>query len=916
MRRNVWIPIGIIILLVLLFGNTVVTLFTDWLWFSDLGHAYEAIFAKIIWTRLALAAVFALLFFAIVYTNLRIARHLAPPPGRMRVGWEEEVRVRVEAFIRRGLGLLILLGSIVIAFFVGLQSAGHWDDWLKFANASSFGRPDPVFGLDIGFYVFKLPFWDFLYGWLFATILVAAIATAALHYVSEGMDFFANTPRFAPGVKAQLAILLAALFFLKAAGYRLMMYHLVLSPGDLFYGAGYTDMHARMPALWILMVAAVIGGIIVLVNMYRRGIWLAAGAFVGLIGLSIVVGALYPASVESVRVKPNELEAQRPYIARAIDYTRHAFDVDRIAPRSFDYVPDLTPDELAANPAAVQNIRLWDYDPLKRAYNQLQVFQQYYDFNDVDIDRYMVNGTYRQVMLSARELAGPPQNADTWVNRYVRYTHGYGYVMSPVNAVTPEGRPVYFSSGIPVQTVPGLDLKVPQIYFGELTDNYVLVHSKRPEFDYPTGATEVNATYNADSGPIIGSFFRRLMFALRFGDANIMLSNDLEPTSRILFRRNIATRVKSMFPFLSFDKDPYLVTVKGRMYWFHDAYTTTANYPYSQALPDSDITYIRNSVKLVTDAYTGKVTAYIYDRSDPIIRTYSRIFPGVFRPMSEMPGEFKSHVRYPEDLFNIQATVYSRYHMTDPSVFYSGADLWQIPTLGGSTDTTEAQNMEPYYIITRLPNSPLDEFILILPLVRPGKNNMVAWMAAKCDPEDYGKVITYEFPRGETVFGPRQVMGRADQDTTISSQVTLWNQSGSQVVRGNMLAIPINNSILYVEPLYLQSTSTPIPEFKRVIVSLGDRLVMAETLQGALSALMGGASVSVPASSSGVQPAPPSAKPTAGRPIVAAPGNVQQLIKQANDQFNRAQEAQRKGDWAGYGREIDALKKTLGQLQK
>ena len=916
MRRTIGILIGVLVVLLVMFGSTAVRLFTDWLWFSDLGPAYATIFTKIMWSKIALAVIFGLLFFVIVYTNLRIARHLAPPAGRVRFDVGEEARERIEEFLRKGLGILLLVGSLVIALFVGLSAAGHWDDWLKFANATSFGRNDPIFGQDIAFYVFKLPFWSFLHGWFFGAILVAAIATGILHYLDEGMDFFANTPRFAPGVKAQLAILLAILFFLKALGYRLAMYNLVLSPGSLFTGAGYTDIHARLPALWILLFVAVIGGVLVLLNIYRRGIVLAAAAFVGLIGLSIVVGGIYPAAIESIRVKPNEQEAQRPYIKYAIENTRHAFNVDTIAAREFHYVPNLTPQEIAANPAAIQNVRLWDYDPLKNAYNQIQVFQQYYDFNDVDIDRYTINGTYRQVMLSARELAGPPQNADTWVNRYMRYTHGYGYAMSPVNEVTREGMPVFSVSGIPVTAIDELKLDVPQIYFGEVTKDYVLVNTRRPEFDYPVGATEVTTTYKGESGPVIGSFFRRLVFALRFGAANILLSNDIKPDSRILFRRDIAERAAAIFPFLSFDRDPYLVTANGRLYWFHDAYTKTNRYPYSEEYENTGIRYIRNSVKLVTDVYTGKVTAYMSDETDPIIRTYAKAFPGVFRASKEMPAEFRAHVRYPEDLFRIQAAVFARYHMTDPSIFYSGTDLWQIPSMGAGVQSGQQGTMEPYYIITRLPNSQVDEFILIMPMVRPGRNNMVAWMAAKCDPADYGRLITYEFPRGETVFGPAQIRARAEQDTTISAQLSLWRGHGSDVLHGAMLAIPIENSILYVEPLYLQSTTTQIPEFKRVIVALGDRLVMAESFQQALSELMGGASITTPTATAAPSAGRPAAQPARPGVPSAAPSDVQQLIRQANDQFNRAQEAQRKGDWAGYGREVDALKKTLGELQK
>ncbi len=913
MKRNLGVVIGILAVLVLFFGGTAIRLYTDWLWFGDLGGAFRSIFSKVIWTKLAMAAVFGGLFFVIVYTNLRIARRLAPPPSRTRAGWEEEVRARVEDFIRRGLGAVILLGSLAIALFVGLNAAGQWEQWLKFANSTPFGVHDPLFRADVGFYVFKLPFYSFVYNWLFGTILVAGLATAILHYVDEGIDFYGNVPRFAPGVKLQLGILVAVLFFLKAVGYKLSMYNLVLAPGRLFDGAGYADVHARLPALWILLVAAIIGGILVLVNIRRRGIMLASGAFVGLLVLSVLVGYIYPSAVESLRVKPNELDAQRPYITLAINATRQAFGVDKIQSSKFDYQPDLTPADFEANRAAVQNIRLWDYEPLRRAYNQLQVFQPYYEFNDVDIDRYMVKGAYRQVMLSARELAGLPSNANTWVNRYLRYTHGYGLAMTPVNEATPEGLPVYFASGIPVATVEGLEVTTPQVYFGETTNDFALVNTKREEFDYAVGgASEITTSYKGDVGPRLNSFFRRLAFAARFGDMNLVLSQDITPGSRILFKRNISDRARTIFPFLTYDRDPYLVTIKGRLYWFLDAYTTTSLYPYSDATEESGIRYIRNSVKIVTDAYSGKVTAYMFDPSDPIIRTYAKAFPGAIRPASEMPTEFRAHVRYPEDLFRVQTEVYARYHQTDPAVFYSGNDLWAIPTMGTTAEQTQGEQLEPYYLITRLPRSTKDEFILVLPFVRPGRPNMVAWISAKCDPEEYGQLISFEFPRGETVFGPAQVMARANQDTVISQQLTLWGQAGSSVVRGSMLAIPISNSILYVEPLYLESTSNQIPEFKRVIVSLGNRLSMEPTLQSALSVLMGGANISVASQTTGIRQALPTA--VGGRPAQASEA-AQGLIRQANEQFNRSQQALKRGDWTAYGKEMDALAKTLRELQ-
>ncbi|MBI2844213.1 MAG: UPF0182 family protein [Armatimonadetes bacterium] len=919
------IGIIIVVLLAIIFGSTIVRLYTDWLWFDDLG--YTSIFSKMIWARISLGLSLGALFFVIVYTNLLIARRLAPPPTRRYAGIEEELRARIGAIAEKGLGLLLFGGSLFVAFLVGVEAATHWDEWFKFANATSFGVADPQFGIDIGFYVFRLPFWNYLYGWLFFTLFAATVATAILHYADEGIDFFGNVPRFAPGVKAHLAILLALLFFLKAAGYKLMMFGLVTSPGEIFYGAGYTDIAARLPGLWILLFVAAIGGAAVLANIYRPGIWYAAGAVAGLIVVSFVVGAIYPAVLEQFIVKPNEFQKQRRYITRGIEYTRRAYRVDNIASRPFDYSRELAPEAISRNRAAIQNVRLWDYEPLKRAYRQLQELQQYYDFHDVDIDRYTIDGTYRQVMLSARELPGPPQAAQTWVNKYLRYTHGYGYAMSPVNEVNPEGMPVFFASDIPTVTRGGIELEVPQIYFGELTNDYVLVNTKRKEFDYPVGGADEETVYTAESGPVIGSLLRKLFFAIRFGDVNILLSEDLTASSRVLFRRNISERAQTIFPFLEFDSDPYLVTVDGKLYWFHDAYTSTNKYPYSEPVTfgfqatAARVNYIRNSVKLVTDAYTGKVQAFAFDPDDPIIRTYSKVFPGVFKPADEMPEDFRAHVRYPEDLFRIQALVYSRYHMTNPSTFYSGTDLWRLPEVASGNGAGERQ-LEPYYIITRLPESSIDEYVVIALLVRPEKHNMVAWMAAKCDPADYGKLIVYEFPRGELVFGPRQIMARTNQDTEISQQLTLWDQLGSNVVRGNLLAIPIENSILYIEPLYLESTTTQIPEFKRAIVALGNSIAMEPTLAEALAAVTGVSGL--PAVAEAAEPteaAPaPERRPTEAAPPperpAAAPPEVAELTRRARQQFSRAEEAQRSGDWAEYGRQIDALKKTLQELEQ
>lgn len=933
MSRFTWVLVAIAAL-VLFFGSTIIRLYTDSLWFADLG--YSVVFSTLLWTRLFMTLVFAALFFVIVYTNLWIAKRLAPPPTRRYSGVEDELRQRFSTLARRGLTLLLLVGTIVVSLIFGLQAASHADEWLRFANATPFGVNDPIFNRDIGFYVFRLPFLSYLYGWVFFAVLVAGIAAALLHYANEGIDFIGNSPRFSSGVKTHLAVLLAILFFLKAFGYWLARFNLVNTPGTLFYGAGYTDATTRVFAYSVLIIAAVIGGLLVLLNAYRRGIWLAAGALAGLLGVSILVGAVYPSLVEQISVKPNQLAKQTPYIRHALNATRMAFGVDQITSRAFDYEDDLTAQQIANNQAAVQNLRLWNYEPLKRVYNQLQVFQQYYEFADVDIDRYTIDGTYRQVMLSARELAGLPERSQTWVNQHLRYTHGYAYVMSPVNIVAGEGLPVYYVDGIPPNVRGGLDLDVPQVYFGERTEGHVFVDTRQKEFDYPVGGEDRENTYDADSGPLVGSFFRKLAFAARLSDFNMVLSNDIRTNSRVLFRRNIVERAQALFPFLALDNDPYLVTVNGRLFWFHDAYTITDRYPYSEPVGlgfhnrDAEVNYIRNSVKIVTDAYTGKVEAFVTSPDDPIIKTYQRIFPGILKPMDQMPEEYRAHIRYPKNLFEAQAHVYAKYHVTDASTFYSGTDLWQLPSITTNDDGSDAGRVQPYYVITRLPDSTRDEFILIIPMRRANRENMVAWMAARCDSPSYGQLIVYKFPSGERVYGPSQIKGRVDQDTEISQQLTLWGQLGSSVVRGDLLAIPIEKSVLYIEPLYLESTTTQIPEFKRVIVALGDRIAMEETLEQALAKVVGADALPTVAAAGRItdgaapptrpetaeQPARP--QPTPAPPVGGTPAltEVRELAQRARDQYRRAQELQRKGDWAGYGREITALEKTLAELER
>lgn len=919
MRKYFWPAVVIIAALFIIFGTALAPLYTDWLWFKDLG--YQKVFETILFTRIKLGLMLGLLFFAVIYGNLWYARRIAPPPSPM--GLEQQLLERLGSLARRGIGLLLFLGSIVISAMVGLEAATHWEKWLMYFNATSFGTSDPVFGKDIGFYVFQLPLVRYLYNWLFFALVVAAMASAGIHYADEAIEVFGNRIQFAPKVKAHLFTLVAAMFFLKAFGYRLAMYDLLFTPGTHFDGAAYTQVNASIPAMWIMTVAVIIGGLLVLYNITRRGIGYATAALVGVIGLSVVVGSMYPGFIQKFQVEPNELQAETPYIERAIKATREAYGLTNVAVRDFPAESVLTAEDIAANSVTIENIRLWDQGHLQDAYKQIQTIQQYYTFVDVDVDRYWLKDPqtgekrYRQVWLSPRELstASLPAQSQTWVNKHLQYTHGYGFCMSPVNEVTTEGLPRLFVYDIPPRTSIDMPLNRMGLYFGELTDHYVLVDTTLSEFDYPTGDRTATTKYEGDGGVNVGTLLRKMLFAVRFSDINILLNDNITRSSRILYKREIRDRLSSLFPFVKFDEDPYMVVVDGDIHWICDGYTVTDAYPYSQRRQARlfAYNYIRNSVKAVVNAYTGQVDAYIIEEPlpDPIIRTYDRIFPGVLKPISEMPPALREHIRYPEDLFSIQTTIFERYHVTDPTVFYNNSDLWAIPRRGELvTAEEEARTMEPYYVIMKLPNGVKEEFILMTPYIRAGKFNMVSWMCAKCDDPDYGKLVVYNFPREKNVFGPQQVAARARQDTYISQQVTLWSQQGSSVGSGNLLVIPIESSLLYVMPVYLVSTATKIPELKRVIVALGDKVAMEETIEEALSKVIG-----APVPSAGPRPSPTRTAPPPPEIAGARPnGEVTRLIGEALSQYRQAQDAQRRGDWAAYGEKIKQLEKTLEEL--
>jgi len=909
MNRRFWLTIGIIALLIMIFGSSIVRFYTDWLWFGEVG--YRSVFWTRLTTRVELGLIAGVLFFVIVYSNLWVARRLAPP---VLERYDSDVlRARIGRMARRAFSLLILAAALGASVLVALEASTHWLTYQMYTNVSQFADTDPLFSRNIGFYIFQLGFLRYVYGWLFFTLVVAALATAGVHYLDRAIEFLAGMPTFAPHVKAHLSFLFAAALLVKAWGYRLDAYNLLYSPAGVVFGAGYTDVHARLIAYKVLSVVAVIAAVLALVNIYRRGIILPAAALVILVGTSFILGVIYPGIVQRVYVKPNEIQAETMYIRHNIAATRRAFNLDLIRSADFPALTNLTAQDIENNRATVNSIRLWDYRPLNKTYSQLQELWQAYDIASVDIDRYVINNEIRQVTIGPRELsleAVQRVTEPTWQNQRLQYTHGYGAVVSPVNKATEEGLPEFFVSGIPPTSPVGIEIDRPQIYFGEQTTHYVIANTQQAEFDYPHAGNPKYTRYGGRGGIPLSSYLPKLAFSWRFSDVNLILPNPLTKQSRLMFRRQISERVRTIFPFLVYDPDPYMVVSEGKLYWMQDAYTASSRYPYSKPynVGGFEINYIRNAVKLVIDAYDGTVDFYVVDDADPVLRTYDKIFPGVFKPLSEMPSGLLDHIRYPELMFRTQSRVLLTYHMEDPKVFYTKGDRWDVPNEIVET-SSEQQPVEPYYVIMKLPGEDREKFLMMLPFTPINKDNMIAWMAAKSDPEDYGEMILYQFPKEKLIYGPSQIEARINQDAVISQQLTLWSQRGSQVNRGNLLVIPIEESIIYVEPLYLESETSKIPELKRVIVAYGNRIAMEETLDASLARIFGGPAVPR------VREAPPTTMP-ARPPGALPPSEVRSLIDQAIAQYERAQRMQREGDWAGYGEQIRRLEETLSRLRK
>ena len=818
---------GVLVLFLLIAVSVGRGIYIDWQWFRsvDLSSVYVTVITTRLWLFFAGAVVYALIATPSVVLAFRFSQgelHPSLPPA-------------VAQWMRKSLIWVAVFAVLILSAIFGAVISGQWETFLRFFNSQSFGVTDPLFNRDIGFYVFTLPMVTTIQGWLLGALVITLLGTGGLYFLLfslRGLSFPMTFP-----VKAHLSTIAAVLFVVIAWSYWVDLFELLYSPGGAAFGAGYTDVHARVPALRVLMAVTAAGAVLLVGNIFISGFRLALAAVALWIGAVILVGTIYPAAIQRFQVEPNELTLERQYIERNIEATRHAFGLTDIQVQPFPATEEITAETIDNHPGIINNIRVWGTGPLRSLYNQRQFIRPYYDFLDVDVDRYEVDGEYRQVLLGARELSPDklPDEAQGWVNQRLQWTHGYGAAMSPVNEFTPEGLPNYFLQDVPPQG--SFELARPEIYYGEQSRNFVVVNSKEEEVDFPTDEGPVYTQYQGQGGVPIDSFIDRLAFAWHFRDLNLLISSQVTNESRIQFRREIQERILTLAPFLSLDRDPYLVIADSQLFWIQDAYTTSDQYPYSQPFEGGDFNYIRNSVKVVVSAYDGTVDFYVVDQFDPVVATYQSIFPELFAPLGEMPASLQEHVRYPLDLFTIQSQTYLTFHMTDSGVFYNREDQWSIPqeVVEGSR-----QPVEPYYVISQLLESEIDEFLLIQPFTPVNRPNMVAWLAARNDVPNYGELILYNFPRERQIDGPAQVEARIDNDAAISEQFTLWGQVGSTVIRGNLLVIPIEESILYIEPIYLQAENLAFPELRRIIVADATRVTMQPTLEEALRDLFGG----------------------------------------------------------------------------
>ena len=864
----------------------------DWMFFREVG--YEAVFSKTFQAKMFSGLAFSSLTFFVIFINLAIAGRNTYALAGLHPMWERVPQLH-NIDLNRLVAWISLLVSLVAALFAFPVGTQYWEQALLFLNRMPAGIADPLFGKDVSFYLFIYPFIDMLNDMVRSLIVAAALLTIPVYIVRGGIVIMGRLYTIEPGVKRHLGVL-ASLFLLSLSfTFVLNRYGLMATEHGVLYGASYTDVHARLPMLSVMAVLAASAAIVVSVYAARRSIAVPMYTIGVLIGAYILGLQVYPSAIQSFRVSPNEIVLERPYIANHIKFTRYGYGLENMGLQPFAANKQLTFADIRKNLPTIQNIRLWDEEPLLKTYSQLQQIRTYYHFSGVDNDRYTVNNNYLQVMLSPRELSYADLPEKSWINERLVFTHGFGLAMGPVSGITKEGLPEFYIKDIPPVSSAGPKVTRPEIYYGESPNDYVIVNTKTKEFGYPTTGGNVYTVYAGKGGVRLSSLLSRLLYAVYFGNFKIVLSSDVTDESRILYYRSIMKRVATIAPFFAYDPDPYFVIGDdGRLYWIIDAYSHTGKLPYSKPVQEGT-NYIRNPLKVVVDAYDGTVSFYVVDDQDILTRTYAAIFPTLFRPLSEMPPDLRRHIRYPRALLKIQARMFTTFHMTDPSVFYNKEDLWEIPSY-------RQQTMEPYYLITNLPAGKAEEFILLLPFTPSKRDNLAAWMAARCDGENYGKVMVYTFPRDRLVFGPRQVDARIDQDAYISQQLTLWGQHGSEVIRGSLLIIPIEDSLIYVQPLYLVATDKGgLPELSRVIVAYGNNVVMEETLEAAIQRLFSG---TLPRMMTAVEGTP------------ATKRQPKELGSRALEELRKAKEALRKEDWTGFGNYLKELEETLRELSK
>jgi uncharacterized membrane protein (UPF0182 family) len=906
--------------------------YTDLLWFDSLG--FRGVFTGVLGAKIKLVGLFSLIFFVLLWLNLFVADRLAP---RFRpMGPEEEVIERYHELIGHRTVLVRTVVSALFALVAGAGVSGRWRDWLLFTNAQDFNIKDRQFDTDVGFYVFRLPFLQFVVDWAFAAVVIVLLVTAVAHYLNGGIRLQTAGQRVTPQVKAHLSVLLALLALIKAAGYFLQRYQLQFSSRGTVDGATYTDVKAQLPATQLLILISLAAVLLLIVNIWRRG-WVLPILAVGLWGfVAIIIGNVYPTLVQKFRVEPSESSKEKTYIERNIEATRQALNLTgpHVQTKQFEASPDLDSAVLAENAATVKNIRLWDPELMVRTYQRLQAFQPFYAINDVDVDRYTIDGETRQVMISARNLETGETPQSSWEARHLTYTHGYGAVAAPSNAKDANGRPSFLLNDVPPESdQPALKIDQPGIYIGENQGGYKIVNSDRREIDFQGEKDTQLTQYKGKDGVGIGNYLRRAAFALRFADFNMLISGNITSESKILMQRDIRERVEQLAPFLEFDADPYVVVVDGRLQWIIDAYTTTSKFPGAQrantsSLPEGsglngDFNYVRNSVKAVVDAYDGVTKFYVVDEKDPLLKAYRSAFPKLFTDGSEVPDELRAHFRYPEDLFRVQTNMWGRYHIDDPDDFYNQNDAWNVAqspdaNLDPSTVSTSATGqavtarqarMDPYYLQMRLPGEDKESFLLLRPFVPVSSNDqrgqLTAFMVAKSDPDSYGQLETFVMPRGSLPDGPALIAASMTQDTDVSELQTLLGQEGSDLLYGNLVMVPIENSLLYVRPVYTVADSNPVPLLKMVIVEFNGRVEVKETLEEALTEMFGQApeiGEVDPGTGEGEETPPPSTDDT-----------VAELLEKAKEAFADADDAFAKKDFVTWARKEEEGRDYLDQ---